>query len=245
MPRAVEVLAAFHRLPVVPLDRITGGRPVLVVAPHPDDESLGCGGMIAEAAARGQGVQVAVLTDGTGSHRNSRHFPPPRLRALREAEARRAVAALGLDPSVLHFLGLPDTAAPLEGPPFEAAVAALARIVRAHGIATILATWEHDPHCDHLAAHRIAAAAAARTRTRHVAYPVWGWTLPDDQPLPEQPVRGARLDITGHLPAKRRAIAAHASQHGAVIDDDPDGFVLPPHLLAAFDAAYETFLEVA
>lgn len=245
MPRAAELLAAMRRLPVAALDGIAAPGPLLVLAPHPDDESLGCGGLIAEARAQGRVVQVAVLTDGTGSHRRSRRFPPHRLRALRETEARQAVAALGVPASAIRFLGLPDAAAPQHGPAFEAAVAALEDIVRTHRIATLFATWEHDPHCDHVAAHRIAAATAARTEIRHLAYPVWGWTLPDDQLFPEQPLRGARLDVARHLPAKRQAIAAHGSQRGMVIDDDPDGFVLPPNLLAVFDAPYETFLEVA
>ena len=45
-----------------------------------------------------------------------------------------------------------------------------------------------------------------------------------------------------HLPAKRRAIAAHASQYGALIDDDPAGFQLPADLLSIFDQPWETFL---
>jgi LmbE family N-acetylglucosaminyl deacetylase len=89
----------------------------------------------------------------------------------------------------------------------------------------------------------MAHAVAARLGLRHIAYPVWGWTLPADEPL-EAPVVGGRLDIRPYLPAKRRAIAAHASQHGAVVTDDPHGFQLPRQLLAAFDEPYEVFLDV-
>ncbi len=55
-------------------------------------------------------------------------------------------------------------------------------------------------------------------------------------------VHGWRLDVTAHLPAKRRAIAAHASQYGRRITDDPRGFQLPTELLRAFDTPWETFL---
>ena len=60
--------------------------------------------------------------------------------------------------------------------------------------------------------------------------------------VPDQQVGGWRLEIEVHLPAKRRAIAAHASQYGALIHDDPAGFQLPVDLLSIFDQPWETFL---
>ncbi|MBV8400094.1 MAG: PIG-L family deacetylase, partial [Acetobacteraceae bacterium] len=118
MARAADVLAALRSLPIADYDAITGGEPVLVLAPHADDESCGCGGLIAEACERGRSIAVAIVTDGVGSHPHSRAYPPPRLQAVRESEAREAVAALGLAADRLHFLGLPDTASPHEGPAF-------------------------------------------------------------------------------------------------------------------------------
>ena len=78
---------------------------------------------------------------------------------------------------------------------------------------------------------------------RLINYPVWGWTLPCDAAVAEAATRGWRFDITAHLPAKRRAIASHASQHGALITDSPNGFELPAKLLRVFDAPWETFLH--
>ena len=101
--RAGDVLRCMESLPIADLDAITGGGTALVLAPHPDDESLGCGGLIAEACARGHPPVVAVLTDGTMSHPSSPSHPAPRLKALREAEARAAVESLGLSPDRLHF----------------------------------------------------------------------------------------------------------------------------------------------
>jgi hypothetical protein len=71
---------------------------------------------------------------------------------------------------------------------------------------------------------------------------VWGWTLPPDAPWKGPPPNGWRLDISAHLPAKRHAIAAHASQYGGIITDDPTGFRLPTELLDAFESPWETFL---
>lgn len=244
MISAAQAFEAMAALPVMPLHAVTGGRPALVLAPHADDKSLGCGGLIAAASAAGHPPFVLILTDGTGSHPNSRAYPPSRLKSLREQEASDAVGILGLPPGRLGYLGLRDTAAPTEGEVFDAAVAAILSFVEQTGAASILSPWQHDPHCDHLAAHLMASAAVARCRVRHLAYPIWGWTLPPDIRLPGPLPRGMRLDVTDHLAVKRRAIAAHASQYGGLIQDDVDGFQLPSNLLDIFSRPYETFLTL-
>lgn len=242
MLTAGEAVLRMAALPIADLDTILGGRTPLVLAPHADDESLGCGGLLAECAVRGRPAAVLVLTDGVGSHPNSIEYPPARLRSLREQEARHAVAALGMQAAQIGFLGLADTQAPLHGPEFDVAVDAICARLPANAI--LLAPWVHDPHCDHEAAHVMAECAAKQAGVPHLAYPVWGWTLPDATPLAGGPPRGWRLDIAEHLPRKRAAIAAHASQYSDLIGDDPAGFRLPPGLLARFDQPYETFLQV-
>lgn len=227
----------------------------LVLAPHPDDESLGCGGVIAECVARGRPVRVAVLTDGAASHPASASFPPPRLAALRQEETRAAVAELGLDPDRdLDFLGLPDTALPSSGPGRDAAVNHLLRLAERDGCpAAVLTTWGHDPHTDHKAARAIGAAVARAlpSRPRFFAYPVWGWAFArpipgfptPEEPILSEPLRGVRLATDRHLAAKRRAVAAHRSQTTGLIADDPDGFRLPPEALALAFRPFEVFLE--
>ena len=231
-------------LPVVPLHAVTGGKPALILAPHADDESLGCGGLIAAASAAGHPPFVLILTDGAGSHPNSRTYPPARLKSVREQEALNAVSILGLPAGRIGFLGLRDTAAPMEGDGFDAAVAAILSFVERTDAASVLSPWQHDPHCDHLSAHLMASEAVARCRARHLAYPVWGWTLPAAARLPGPVPHGMRLDITDRLAVKRRAIAAHASQYGGLIQDDADGFRLPPNLLEVFSRPFETFLTL-
>lgn len=89
---------------------------LLIVAPHPDDEVLGCGGLIAEAVRRGALVRVAFLTSGDGYAAAAtllcRSTPTAddflALGKLRMQEARRAAQALGLSPESLIFLGYPD-----------------------------------------------------------------------------------------------------------------------------------------
>jgi len=241
---AGAMLRAMEALPLATPNSIAQGRPVLILAPHADDESLGCGGLIHLLSAQGNPPYVLIMTDGTGSHPNSASHPAPRLKAVREAEAREAVSLLGLPAGRIGFAGLRDTAAPTAGPAFDDAVAAVCALCRAHQIAAILAAWQHDPHCDHEAAHLVAAAAAQRLALRHWAYPVWGWTLPGDHLLPGPLPSGVRLDIQDAMPSKTRAILAHRSQYGGLITDDPSGFSLPRRLLAVFEQPFETYLQV-
>lgn len=243
MMRADDVHRAWRELPELTLRGVCGAGDPLVLVPHPDDESLGCGGLIARAMASGRAPLVVVLTDGAGSHPGSATHPAARLRTLREAETLDAVRQLGLPPERVAFLREPDTRAPRDGPALDAVAARLCALIARHRCTALLASWEHDPHCDHLAAHRAARLVAARAGVPHWSYPVWGWTLADDHALPDAPVAGGRLDVGAHHDAKRRAVAAHRSQHGLVVRDDPGGFVLPRALLHHFQGPWEVFLQ--
>jgi LmbE family N-acetylglucosaminyl deacetylase len=243
MTAARALHESWCRLRVGQLTDIIGAGPCIVLAPHPDDESLGCGGLIATCAADGRPASVVILTDGAGSHPRSASYPPERLRALRRQEAITAVSELGLTSGHIHFLNQPDTAAPTEGPEFASAVEAVLHIATAGSATAILAPWRHDPHCDHEAAALLAERVAVLSGIRLVSYPVWGWALSPATDINEPPGSGWRLDVSDYLPAKRRAIGAHRSQYGGLITDDPAGFQLSPELLAVFDRPYETYLS--
>ncbi|GGF69899.1 hypothetical protein GCM10007301_32040 [Azorhizobium oxalatiphilum] len=223
-----------------------GIRRLLVVAPHPDDESLGCGGLIAAACAVGFPVTIMVVSDGTGSHPNSSAYPADRLRQVRESETLAAAAELGVAPGDVPFLRLPDRFVPTAGPEADAAVLAITSTARSMGADTIAVTWQHDPHCDHQAAHALVTRAARDLpQVRVLAYPIWGLSRPAHERISEKEISGFRLIIGEHRAAKRRAVAAHASQITALIDDDPDGFRLTAEDLARFDRPHEIFLGAA
>jgi LmbE family N-acetylglucosaminyl deacetylase len=252
LPAGDWLRLAERTLPLVtdPLQVVgEGDAPALIIAPHPDDESLGCGGLIAALCALGLPPWVAVLTDGAASHPGSVACPPARVASLRRAELRQAVRALGLPEERLLPLDLPDGAATAH---LADAAARLVRLVPHPG--AILTSWRHDPHADHAAAATLAEQLMARMRPpapRLLSYPVWGlgfahalpgFPMPPPPLLPVPP-RGLRLDVSAQLPAKRRAIAAHVSQTTRLIADTRDGFTLPPALLALADRPFETFLE--
>jgi LmbE family N-acetylglucosaminyl deacetylase len=81
-----------------------GGRRVLVVAPHPDDETVGAGGTSALHLAAGDDVTVAVVTDGSASRAGG--LPPSEMARRRRQEVETAAAVLGIQRLV--WLGLPE-----------------------------------------------------------------------------------------------------------------------------------------
>ncbi len=108
---------AFAQAPE-PLRPFTAADRVLVVAPHPDDETLGAAGAIQAARAAGAAVKVVYLTHGDHNEIASIFYlKKPLLRRadfiksgqIRKREAIEAMAALGLSASDLVFLGYPDS----------------------------------------------------------------------------------------------------------------------------------------
>jgi len=243
--KAADYLRAAEALPLVGVDALIPEGSAVVLAPHPDDESLGCGGLLALLSAAGRPGRVVVMSDGAGSHPHSRSHPGPVLRALREAEAREAVGHLGTPPPL--FLGWGDGDVPDAGPRFEQAVGSVIEAARSFG--TLAATIALDPHRDHVATWAIAREAARRGGQRLLGYPVWSWRHLYPQIAPVEPAtmpgppRGHRLDVAAMLPAKRSAVMAHRSQTTRLIADDPDGFILSEAVLAVLLRPYEVYLE--
>lgn len=238
-------LSALRTMPLRDPLSVVGREPFLVLSPHPDDETLGLGGLIACAAAAGNPAHVAILTDGTGSHPNSTLYPAATLAALRRLETAAAVACLGLPAGRVTHLDYPDTRAPVEGQAFAEAVDRLVALVLDVEAATVFLTWERDPHCDHAAAALM--ARALRDALPAVAlwfYPIWGWHLDAAATLDDPDPEGFRLDIAPWLPAKTRAIAAYASQMTDLIADDPGGFRFTEETLAPFLQPVETVFRV-
>ena len=221
-------------------DSLLAGRSRLVVlAAHPDDETLGAGALVAAAAGRGMRVELVVLTDGEGSHPNSPTWTPQDLAARRRGEATAAAEALGTAVD-LTLLGLPDGG--LAGTQEEAVTRALVdRLGDARDV-LLLAPWRRDGHPDHEAAGRAAAAAAVRTGARLLEYPVWfwHWAGPDDAPWQ----RMLALGYDGEASARKAsAVAAHSSQVQPLSDQPGDEVLLAPEVLEHFLGGVEVFIE--
>ncbi|WP_279482488.1 PIG-L family deacetylase [Aureimonas sp. SK2] len=220
-------------------------RRVLVVAPHPDDEALGCGGLLWHLARLGRAVHVAFVTDGGASHPNSPTWPRPRLAAAREAEAAEALARLGLGQAGRSFLRLRDADMPVEGTPdHDAALQAATAVVRAFRPDLLLLPWRRDPHRDHRDSWRLFTQAAERAGLRPgtLEYAIWLDEIgaPGDHPAPGEMER-VDIAIGPALEAKRFAVTAHRTQTGGVIPDDPTAFRLTEATIERLAGPVETF----
>ena len=203
-------------------------RSLLVIAPHPDDETIGCGGLIRDTLARGGRVAVLIVTDGAASHRHSASHPPATLAARRRRETRAAVMALGLDAGGLRMLALPDGGLDTLS---RAGTASLARtFARYRSVDLVALPDPGDAHPDHR--HTATAALAAFRNRRCLTYAVW--------PSPRTARARFALPIGRYLGHKARALSRHRTQLGA-ITDDPSGFTIDAATRRRFLAPVERF----
>ena len=240
MSHPLEILHA----PLAPASVIADWGATLCVAPHPDDEALGCGGTLALLAQHGNRAGVAWVSDGGLSHPHSPSHPRPKLAALREAEALNSVEALGIGTEHGFFQRLPDGALPFPSDDgFAAAVTSAREIMARFEPQTLLLPWRRDPHRDHRASWFIWSTAAQNLKLQRLEYLVWAFerAAPDEWPR-EDEAHAFRLDIGAMLDRKRAAIAAHASQVSDLIGDDPSAFRLSSEVLAHFQTPYESWI---
>lgn len=225
------------------LTELTGGGAVLVLAPHPDDDVLGCGGLIARCVREGIDVHVAYLTDGRHSHFGSRLWSAKRLGEARRQEAIAGQMRLGLDASRLAFLNVQDTTLLIDKAAQARVVDQLAAICREAKVTRVFSAWIHDPHPDHVASALVAQRLHERCPEVAVAsYAIWGRLLPDDTLLRDKAWRALRLDIRDTLEPKRNALAAHRTQTTHLIDDALLALPAPHGFDNIFLAESEIFL---
>ena len=219
--------------------------PLLVVAPHPDDETLGCGGLISACVARGDRVHTIFVTDGGASHPNSRVWNRAMLARQREAEAAEALRRLGAGDEPRTFLRLPDAAMPKrDNSEYVAALGAIGAIIRDFRPGLVLLPWRRDPHCDHRDSWALATEALSATSLGRATleYAIW---LDELGGAEDRPAEGEMEPVFIDVPpaTKRHALAAHLSQLGELVADDPEGFVLDPATIARLTCAQEFFWQ--
>lgn len=239
----------FNDAPLLPADRARDLGPTLVVAAHPDDEVLGCGGMIALLRYAEIPVRVIIASDGAASHPGSKVYPPAALGALRRAESEAGLQILGVSPEDITFLGLPDGAVPRPDDPHGDAAASLVRaaLLSWPWFETVLLPWRRDPHGDHQATWALFVAVLEQVHSlaRRLEYPIWSRVSPalDDLPRSGESVL-RRYDIGAAREQKRAAVLAHRSQTTAMIDDATFSECLTAEVLARFFAPWEPFIAV-
>jgi LmbE family N-acetylglucosaminyl deacetylase len=200
--------------------------PTLIVAPHPDDETLGPGGLIAAQRSRGVDVYVAAVTDGEKAYSDM-----PGLPAQRRGEQTNALRRLAVPEERITRFGFPD--GNVAG--FEAQLEErLAPFISRETL--VVTTWKGDHHPDHQACGRVAERLAKRAEAALCSYFFWTWHYGSPQELRALPARRFTLD-GGLLRAKTEALLCHRSQ----LEHEGGEPVLPEVLLQPARRSFETF----
>lgn len=229
------------------IDLATSAKNILVVAPHPDDESLGCGGLIATLAAKQRNFHTVFVTDGGASHPGSRTWPRNRLAAHRELEAAEALCRLGIGQQPRTFFRLRDAdMPPPSSPEWHAALNAVIFLVSTFRPDLALLPWRRDPHRDHRDSWLLFTEAFARISASPtiLEYAIWLEEFGQEADYPRSDeVETLAFDISPVIAKKRAAVAAHVSQTGDLIDDDPSGFRLQTATLDRLIGPSETYFR--
>jgi LmbE family N-acetylglucosaminyl deacetylase len=155
-----------------PYDEQNLSRSAIVFSPHPDDETLGCGGMIIRKRQAGADVKIIFMTDGCRSHAHL--MPASALRVRREQEAIAAAHALGIERQHVLFLGVTDHALQ------KAQALVVPKIVNAlqqQQPQEIFIPYRAEGPSDHYFTHQFVRAALQQGSARPLMYeyPIWFW----------------------------------------------------------------------
>jgi LmbE family N-acetylglucosaminyl deacetylase len=239
--RAAVITGLRWRSRPLPLNQ---GGPCVIIAPHPDDEALGCAGLILTRRRAGLPVKIIYVTDGAGSHPNHPRLPPADLARTRRQEAIQAMHLLQVPLPDLQFL---DAADGTLGHLSPAELTSLARRIAAAlaqvGPGEVFLPCADDGSSEHQAAFKLTrqALALANLRPRLFEYPIWARWSPQRLVRPGLNSRVWRVSFQELAAVKRAALACYQSQSKPT-EPWPDA-VLPAGFIACFESPEEFFLE--
>lgn len=201
--------------------------PVVIISPHPDDETLGVGGLIFSLSEHHVPVTVVAVTDGENAYEGISN-----LGQLREREQALALKQLGVSEESIVRFRLPDSGLHL----CEEELIDLLRTSIPAG-SHLIAPWSRDFHPDHEVCGRAAAAIAAEKNIPLTSYIFWTWHRGTPETLSGEAL--SAFPLSDHaIRAKQRALHEHASQL-AYPGQSP---ILPSELLWPMDLAFEVLL---
>ncbi len=187
-------------------------KPVLVVAAHPDDEVLGCGGTIARLTEQGTEVHIAILGEGATSRYDKRDQADPAEVAVLSDHARQVADLLGV--AQLHRFDLPDNR--FDTVPLLEVIKRLEKLIDAIQPATLFTQHGGDVNIDHVVTFRAALTAtrpqAAMPVREVLAYEVPSsteWAFQQFEP-PFKP--NVFIDISSTLETKLQAMRLYESE---------------------------------
>lgn len=203
--------------------------PLIVVAPHPDDETLGAGGLIHTwATVCNLPVTIVSVTDGEAARPDVAGLAAMRRRELGVACQDLAPEG-GID---IVYLGLPDGHVNQHS---KALIAAIERVIA--GEATIVAPFERDGHPDYNATSDAAREVAQRHGVLLAQYPIWAWYQ-----MTPAIFNARRLGRFMLSPAAQRAKQSAIHRFESQLSDRPGGAIVPAQALEYFARPYEMFV---
>ena len=216
----------------------TLGSNICILAPHPDDEAMGCGQLIAECCRRKMACRVIVISDGAGSHQECCDADAATISSGRQASCRKAVECLGLAADKLSFLGFPDGELQrIEGEIYERLMALLCDFKGAIFVPHDLEGWSA-----HLAVQRIGKRLAESTGSCLYSYCVWFYYSMPFCSFGKVKWSAARvLQNENALARKRAALAIY--QNDKAPCGKPYAGVLPELLWKAVNGKREVYFE--
>ena len=216
-------------------DLLDARQRLVVISPHPDDEILTSGGLIALHAQRGGTVAIVAVTDGEASHRGDLSWTAERLAEARRLERQRGLLRLGVGADAVSRLCLLDSQVAADAARLEQALLSLLQPTDC-----VVSTWRLDGHPDHDATGTTAARVCGNLGCRLLEAPVWmwHWSEPNDPRVPWHRLRTLELPRET-LEGKVAALAEHTTQLSARALEPP---VLGAAILARAARRSEYFL---
>lgn len=216
---------------------IDGDCHLVVVAPHPDDETLALGGTIHDHVRRGGTCEIVAVTDGEAADDRAGADERSALVETRIAERAAALEALGASGAEVTRLGYPDREVSEHVVALERDLTALAA---ARQDCLVVVPWRDDPHPDHWACAQAGIQAAAVAGASYVEVPIWAWyDAAARRRLPQARVRRSPISAEARR-RKRTALRCFRSQLELL--PRGRGPILPQGFLKTFDHPFEVLI---
>jgi N-acetylglucosamine malate deacetylase 1 len=171
------------------------GKRILALCPHPDDESIGAGGLLIAHRDLAEIHLVCLCTGATGGSLGENRDDPKKMAEVRRAEFQRTAKDLRV--ASVHYLDFPDGNIPLDA----AAAARLRSIVDTVKPDVVLLPWFLDGHIDHRRANALYVRACSGLEMIVLGYEIWSMLEPN-----------AVFDVTEHMEEKLSLIRNYSSQ---------------------------------
>ncbi|PSB07726.1 hypothetical protein C7B61_20850 [filamentous cyanobacterium CCP1] len=222
----------------------------IVFAPHQDDETLGCGGVIALKRKQGVAVKVVFLTDG----RNCYHGAPAPIPIsteqciqTRQQEALAALQTLGISASDVIFLKHQDSSlGQLQAEQRQAAIEELRALLQQFCPQEVYVPYFKDMHGDHIETYHLVREALKTFDPsidvwQYLVWSLWCYEYLDD--LVENKFSNLyRVAIDRVQQQKNEALRAYRSQYIPIVKNFT---ALPKTFLKFFDTSYELFVKAS